>query len=252
VGEFATGVRNADVAWQAFDSHDYWSKNYHVLLPEDRQIIHWVSEFLADHFAWNPPAATAVDVGAGTNLYPALLMLPWTDHVMLIDYAESNTEWLRHHACRTSGHWEWAPFWAELAHLPGYGDVPDPRARLAARHEVRRNDVFGLPVAEWELGTMFFVADAITGDFDEFREAVRAFLACLKPSAPFVATFMAGSEGYRVGDLNLPAVHVTRDSVAALFRELPAVGVEIKETDETELRVRPGYHNMILATGIVA
>jgi hypothetical protein len=35
-----------------------------------------------------------VDVGAGTNLYPALLMLPWVRHMVLTEYAPTNIAWL--------------------------------------------------------------------------------------------------------------------------------------------------------------
>lgn len=42
-----------------------------------------------------PPAVrSAADVGAGTNFYPALLMLPQAEHITFTEYALANIGWL--------------------------------------------------------------------------------------------------------------------------------------------------------------
>src|ERR1700733_189420 len=73
----ANVLRNADAPWNMFSSHDYWRRNYSKLQAEDREIIRRVSHFFVSARAGRPRVQRAIDVGAGTNLYPALLMLPW-------------------------------------------------------------------------------------------------------------------------------------------------------------------------------
>ena len=173
-------IRNDEARWSDFDADEYYKINYHSVLPEDAEIIHCASKFLIE--ACGPPAAPrrAVDVGAGTNLYPSLLMIPWAEHIVLTEYAPDNIDWLRQNLAEAPGGWPWQPFWDLVADLPGYRAVDDPRRRLAAAHEIRRESIFELPERTWDLGSMFFVADGMTTDEAEFELAVRKFLAALR------------------------------------------------------------------------
>ena len=134
-----------------------------------------------------------MDVGAGTNLYPSLLMIPWAERIVLTEYAPDNIDWLRKNLADAPGEWPWQPFWDLVADLPGYRAVDDPRRRLAAVHEIRTLSIFDLPPRTWDLGSMFFVADGMTTDEEEFESAVRAFLDALLPGSPFLMAFMEGS-----------------------------------------------------------
>src|SRR5580692_8793719 len=68
---------NADAPWDVFSSDGYFRHNYQSLWDEDREIISRVGAFFASVFSDRCPVRRAIDVGSGTNLYPALLMLPW-------------------------------------------------------------------------------------------------------------------------------------------------------------------------------
>jgi hypothetical protein len=87
-------LRNADAPWNRFSSHDYWRRNYSKLQAEEREIIRRVSHFPGSALAGCPPVQRAIDVDAGTNLYPALLMLPWTERILPADFSKSNVSWL--------------------------------------------------------------------------------------------------------------------------------------------------------------
>src|SRR5580698_7446910 len=95
--DYDAPVRNADVPWNTFSSHDYWRRNYHELQAEDQEIIHRVSRFFVGALSGGPRVRQAIDVGSGTNLYPALLMLPWAEKISLTDFSASNVDWLRQH-----------------------------------------------------------------------------------------------------------------------------------------------------------
>jgi hypothetical protein len=249
---------NTDAPWNKFSSHDYWRLNYGNLHAEDREIIRRVSDFLICAFAERPPVERAIDVGAGTNLYPSLLMLPWTERILLADYSESNVSWLKDQLADDTDPWAWRPFWREMQEAKGYSYVDRPRVRLreACVSEpgyagIERLSVFDLPEQRWGLGTMFFVAESITRNPAEFRAAVEHFVGALKPDAPFAAAFMAGSAGYKVAGTVFPAVPITRDDVEQHLTELGVREPNV-ELLETGPGVRDGYTGMIVATGFAS
>ncbi len=245
-------VRNDAAAWSNFDAGEYWKKNYASVLPEDAEIIQCASKFLIEACGAPTRYKRAVDVGAGTNLYPGLLMLPWAETIVFTEYAFPNIDWLSENLADAPGEWHWQPFWDLLADLPGYRTVEHPRRRLAAVHEIQTVSIFGLPPRAWDLGSMFFVADGMTTDKAEFESAVRAFLNALLPGSPFLMAFMEGSSGYEVHGLRYPAVRVTPRSLDALLADLPVTGANVLRTDNSIQRLRLGYDAMLLVTGFVA
>ena len=244
-------IRNDAAAWSDFDADEYWKINYASVLPEDAEIIQCASKFLIEACGAGSGFKRAVDVGAGANLYPALLMLPWAEHIVFTEYASPNIRWLRENLADVPGEWRWQPFWNLLASLPCYRTVEQPRRRLAAVHEIRTISIFDLPPRTWDLGSMFFVADGMTTDEAEFESAVRSFLNALLPGAPFIMAFMEGSDGYDVRGVSFPAVRVTPTSLDALLASLPVTGTSVLRTDNSIRRVRLGYDAMLFVTGFV-
>jgi len=249
--------RNADARWNTFSSQDYLQRNYHELQAEDEEIIRRVSQFFTTAFTGRPGARRGIDVGSGPNLYPALLMLPWTEQILLTDFAVNNVHYLRAQLADYGAAWAWQPFWDVLREAERYNEIDNPRKHLqVACHDepgfagVERGSVFSLPEARWDLGTMFFVAESITEDRGEFHAALARFVGALKPGAPFATAFMAGSHGYLVADTKFPALPITPDDVRRDFTEL-GVGELSVEHLLTEHRVRDGYEAMIVATGVV-
>ena len=244
-------MRNNAAAWSDFDADEYWKINYASVLPEDAEIIQTASKFLIEACGVGPGFRRAVDVGAGANLYPSLLLLPWARHIVFTEYASPNIEWLVESLTDAPGEWRWQPFWDLVAGLPGYRAVEDPRRTLAAMHEIRTVSIFDLPARAWDLGSMFFVADGMTTDEAEFESAVCSFLRALMPGSPFIMAFMEGSSGYDVHGVRFPSVKVTPRSLDALLADLPVTGTSVLRTDNSVRRVRPGYDAMLLVTGFV-
>lgn len=249
-------VRNAEVSWADFSSDAYWYANYQQMQPVDQEIIDRVSLFFVEAFNRRPLASHAIDVGSGSNLYPALLMLPWTEHLLLSDFSENNVDWLRYHVLDDRAPWTWQPFWREIRQREGYNQISEPLKQLreACIDEpgiagIEQRSVFELPRGQWQLGTMFFVAESITEDPGEFRAAVGGFTGALAPGAPFAAAFMAGSEGYPVAGTPFPALQVSATDVTNCFTELGARDLTVELTKTPHL-VRDGYEGMIVATGI--
>jgi hypothetical protein len=99
---------------------------------------------------------------------------------------------------------------------------------------------------------MFFVADGMSDQVEEFEKGVRKFLGSLIPGSPFMMAFMEGSDGYDVSEVRFPAVNINRASLEELLASLPVNGAKILRTDNSLRRLRPGYDAMLLATGFVS
>jgi hypothetical protein len=192
--------QNGDVDWERFDPDAYSEINYRLMRNDDQSVIEIVGDFFSRHFRELPRmhSLRALDVGSAGNLYPALGMLPWSDTITLTDISAAGVGWLIRAAGAGAqaepGRWAWQPFWAEYARYLGYQQLIDPR-------DLRR-----LEPANWDLGTMFFVAESITSDVAEFAQAVGAFLHALVPGAPFAVALMDRSVGYVVAGQAFPAV----------------------------------------------
>jgi len=262
------GRHNKDVAWDEFAPEAYWKHNYRYLRADDTEIIHAVGEFFASHFQTHPwPVGRGIDVGSGSNLYPALAMLPWCREIHLTDHSPSNVAWLRKHAAdvadpsavgRPQQPWVWQPFWNEFRdRFKGYPTIADPRTALdqATRGHVHERSVFTLrPEDQFDVGTMFFVAESMTSFENEFDVATERFLRCLRPGSPFAAAFMDSSVGYVVADKSFPAVQeVTVDVVKdVLIKKLGADALVTKVQVPASDPLRDGYKGMIIAVGTTA
>jgi hypothetical protein len=242
-GRVLTGV-NANFPWNRFDSAAYLSHNYSTLRFDDRKIIESVSDYFAR--AGVGHTLQGLDVGSGTNLYPAFTMLPFCAELTLWEHSISNVEWLRREKIAYSPSWD--PFWNILAERQHYRDVHDPRRALAERTCVEQGSIFDLPKSSWDIGTMFFVAESLTTKHAEFELATRRFIEALRPDAPFAAAFMENSVGYDVGSIRFPAVAITVADVCSCLDGM-ASNLTVDRIGFGTDPVREGYSGMIFALG---
>jgi hypothetical protein len=235
---------NADVDWDAFDSVDYFEHNYGDLHREDAEIIGLVADFFqrAAPGRWR---TRAIDVGSGANLYPAMTMLPFTSEIVLYERAHPNRQWLSEQLRRPAP--SWTDFWQAVSgRRPEYCRIAQPLDVLSRTANVVKGDLFSLEPDQYDIGTMFFVAESITNRHDEFRRAIRLFVDALAPRAPFAMTFMRESSGYLVGGRAFPACSVNENDVRRCLDEVTQNG-EVHVVDSHDLR--EGYDGMIVAYG---
>ncbi|MFJ1731911.1 MULTISPECIES: SCO2525 family SAM-dependent methyltransferase [unclassified Streptomyces] len=242
---------NADVPWDAFDPDEYIKHNYLGIQAVDEEILSRVRDHFSDHFRGRAGRVhSGIDVGAGPNLYPALAMLPWCDRITLLERSESNLDYLRRQLQSYDAHWD--QFWEVLRKGEAYAELGDDYGKYLAEavRAPEPGSLFDLCGSDrrWDLGTMFFVAESITTDLDEFRRGVGCFMHVLNPGAPFAAAFMEHSEGYQVGSQEFPALDVDVAEVRTQLAEY-ADEVTIHRTANPQELVRDGYTGMILACG---
>jgi hypothetical protein len=248
----ARKLTNRQAPWDSFDSEAYLKHNYRSLRADDRQILAAVRDHFAAHFAGRSlPGGTlhGIDVGAGTNLYPALAMLPWCGSITLFERASGNVRWLRSAVEDYGANWD--EFWEVLRREPVYRTVLEPRTRLADAVDVVQGDLFtDLPERTADIGTMFFVAESLSAAYVEYRGAIDHFAAALRPGAPFALAFMEGSLGYEVGDFTFPACEIKRSDVLEGLQDYAADDLKVSHIDVPGSQpLRDGYTGMLLALG---
>lgn len=234
---------NADCSWDDFDPTSYVDHNYREMRDDDARILQQVRNYFAKVAGHS--SGHGIDVGSGPNLYPSLSMLPFCEEITLWEHGRSNVRWLRQELVSYAPTWD--SFWHLLCHREQYAQVEEPREALHKAARVWQGDVFRLGRKQWDIGTMFFVAESITARKNEFREAVGKFVHALKPGAPFAAAFMRNSLGYTVGSHRFPAVAVTETDVRECLNDL-GCRTEISLIPSVS-PLRDGYEGMILALG---
>lgn len=136
-----------------------------------------------------------------------------------------------------------------LTELPAYQGVADPRLRLAQAADVVQGDLFTeLPQRVADLGTMFFVAESLSTEAEEFVSAVDIFAKALRPGAPFAVALMENSEGYEVGELVFPAYKIVTNDVVDCLRGHAADDLRVTRIEDGP-KLRNGYTGMLLALG---
>ncbi|MEU0563234.1 SCO2525 family SAM-dependent methyltransferase [Dactylosporangium sp. NPDC006015] len=227
-------ARNGQADWRSFDAEEYRNQHYKFVRDDDRQIMGITRDFFARA---GVSGGRALDLGTGTNLYPALSMMPFSRSLTLREYSPANLAWLAEHQ-RAGLDRGWDAFWDVFLESPAYRRT-DPRAKFAAA-KIQPGSVFTLPRHRFDLGTMFFVACSISSDPAEFELAIQRFVGALRPDAPFVAAFMRRSSGYEVAGRRFPAVPVDESDVHGCLSPLT-----------TSLRVIPVESDMSHADGMI-
>lgn len=247
-------MRNAQAPWSGFDSRAYVNANYLELHDEDAEIISIMRDHFGDYFReHHQDPVVGIDIGAGANLYPALAMLPWCKEITLVERSSRNLGYLESQLESYDENWD--QFWVTLRENPEYRAYGgDPREKFREVVHVVPGDLLDFDlVAErgpWSVGTMFFVAESMTTEREEFDRGVATFMRALAPGAPFFAAFMEHSEGYRVGDEFFPACDVGESEV---YESLEPFAGKIDTLRLKRLKapgnLREGYSGMIVAYG---
>lgn len=238
---------DSNSAWDDFDSQLYFYHNYRLLRDDDRRIIEIIRDFFARLHL--PDNAHGIDIGTGPNLYPALTMLPFCEVITLTDYAAPNISWLEREILDYSPSWD--PFWTSLAKESLYRSISCPRKTLATTACIEKCSVFERPNLQYDIGTMFFVAESISSELPEFYAAMHGFIRSLHPGAPFAAAFMQNSLGWSVGPHKYPAVAITAKDVKSCLTAYTK-DLDIYRIDAATPPLRAGYDGMILVIGKVA
>ena len=191
---------NADVAWDGFDTRSYVADNYASLHEVDRRIITTLAPFYRSLPSGS--VRTALDVGTGPNLYPLMLAGAASRQIHVIEHSAANVEHLRA-VCAQGADPGWLPFWQLCRDL--LPELPADLAQVLSRVRVSQGSAFALPARRYDLASMFFVAESVTGERDEFELLTQRFVRAAVPGGRLVAAFMAGMPQYELAGEVLPS-----------------------------------------------
>lgn len=208
-------LHNSDVSWDGFDTEGYLADNYATLHDFDRSIICALSPYYRSLAGGS--VARSLDVGTGPNLYPLMLAAAASRQLESLDHSAANVAHLRSVVERGAApHWQ--PFWRLCRELdPG---LPEDLDEVLHGVQVRQGSAFELEPGAYDLVSMFFVAESVTGDRDEFAQLCAGFAAAAAPGGHLVAAFMAGMPSYHLGGRLWPSVPVGEDDVVEVLGPL--------------------------------
>lgn len=240
---------NAAYDWGKFDSEAYFQHYYGEPHPDDDLVIEHAVAALKEALP-EGPVLDIVDVGTGPNLIPFFSALPRARSLTAWEYAPSNVAWLQREISTDTMRPQWQHFWAAARRAYGAGwTLPDnPMAALRAKVKVQQGSVFDLPKARWDAATMFFCAESITAQHDEFEAACKAFAECVKPGGALAAAFLVRSGGYEVAGHKFPVLHLSAATIHDVFAR-HASDVRAEHIGIVEREIRSGYSGFVFLTG---
>ncbi len=239
-----TSTKNAAYEWSCFDPEVYFQRNYSHPHPSDLEII----EHLGRFYASCPDNCDVIDIGTGPNLYPLLAALPKAKSITAWEYGKANVDWLTRELNKKRMRPCWYTFLRILRTQHAMYRNMRAVSALQSKVKIRQSSIFDLPEKSWDVATMFFCAESITKDEDEFHEGLMKFRAALKANGRFFAAFMERSTGYEVDGMEFPAISLTRKSLKIsldkFFSEFEVAHVGLHGK-----RLRKGYSGMLVAWG---
>jgi hypothetical protein len=247
-------LENKDADWNAFDPEGYFQHYYGEPHPDDDALTYLAARALRS-LACPSRSLDIVDVGTGPSLIPLLAALPVATRPTAWEYSKPNLEWLTAELTGPSLRPQWLHFWQQVkaAHShDGAHASPilphDPLPPLVQRTRLLRGSIFDLPHHTFDAATMFFCAESITANTDEFQTAVSAFTETVRPGGLIAAAFLAGSSGYEVSGRRYPAVAIDAEDIAACL--VPRVeALEFTPIGLASSEIRSGYCGAIFVTG---
>jgi hypothetical protein len=196
--------------WDQFNPRIYIKENYAQIHEEDLLIIQHLARFCLSL----PKISHALEIGVGPNLYPVMAKLPFIDSLECVDFSSANVDYLAGQLVKPSDNWD--QFLQLFKSInPKYNlNLADT---LKEKVTVRLGSIYDLEKAQFGLGSMFFCAESITDNYDEFTRACNRFIESVKTGGYLMASFMENSVSYKVGDTKFPAYPVDTAVITKIF-----------------------------------
>jgi hypothetical protein len=233
--------RNADVDWNAWPVSTYLNENYRTLHVSDDAVL---AHHSALYRSIAPGSlARAVEVGAGPNLYPLLLLSGLARRIDAVDQSASGLAYLQRQLDAGPDP-SWEPFWRRCRELNPA--LPADIAAALARVRVLRGDLRDLVGGGYDLASMHFVAESATEDPAEFQQFCAAFTGAVRPGGLLIAAFMENMARYELGDgSSWPGTPVDMAAVTEVFEPLTC-DLHVSRIDQDPGLPAYGYTGMVL------
>ena len=206
--------------WDEFDSRAYIARLYtRTILPEDTEIMRFIVGEIRELGIDAGQLRRAADVGAGPNLYPALLLSPYVADdglVDLIDMSANNVAYLEAQLSDTQ--LEASTIWSKFeAYQQALGhDASLKKIRRVA--VTQQGSIFDLPVGIYDAVLSFFALESVADLEQNYRAALESLMSSLKPGGLFITAHVVGCKGYLAGPGRLyPTVNLSYEQITASY-----------------------------------
>jgi hypothetical protein len=237
-------LRNDDVDWDRWPVADYLDEVYREVYPSDAAII----EHHSAYFRRLPTdsLARSVELGAGPNLYPLMLLAAASRRIDALEYSAANVDYLRGQLANGPDE-SWQAFYERCR--KANPDLPGTLVEALRRVTVVPGNALTVPPGSYDLASMHFVAESVTEDRAEFATFCQRFIESVRPGGHLVAAFMEGQATYRIKNgPQWPGHEVDADIVRAVFAPSTVdLVVERIEGEQTVLDI--GSSGMVVLTG---
>lgn len=230
-----------DADWDTFDSEAYFQHNYSSLRAHNARYIEMLCEATQ---SWTPESRRVLDIGTGSNLFPAISLLPFARSIECSDRSASNRAWLESEfrgdgsrwlayfdLCRSNLRTEVAPFlsWS----------------RLVAIVNVVERDIDCLQVdLRFDVVSAFFVLESSTDSLEVVAMRMERLAQAVADGGDVFVGLMLGSIGYSVGGVPYPAVGIEPDGIRDSAEAAGLGIVSLQVLDRGVDAVRTGYTGM--------
>lgn len=241
---------NSDYPWAKFDAESYFQHYYGDPHADDDRVTHCAAQAIKG-MPRSGNELDMIDIGTGPNLIPFLCASPRARSLTAWEFSASNIAWLETELKRDALRPQWQHFWdvSRSAYGPDWQLPDNPMAGLQAKSRVTRGSIFELPRAQWDVASMFFCAESITGQLDEFEAAISAFAKCVKPGGTLAAAFLVQSDGYEVGGRRFPALRLSAGHIEAVLARY-ADNVNSERIGIGGEEIRSGYSGCAFVTAL--
>ncbi|KAJ8136123.1 hypothetical protein OY671_010664, partial [Metschnikowia pulcherrima] len=164
-----------------------------------------------------PPGSlrSSSDIGTGPNVYPLMSVAAASRRLEASETSASNVAYLRR-TCREGADPCWTPFWQLCRQLDPAS--PADLDGVSRGSTIHHGDASRVPSGQHDRVSMFFVAESVTGDRDEFEQRSRRFAAAAAPGGHSVAAYMAGMPQYESGGEISPSFPLDRHTSETVMR----------------------------------
>ena len=252
--EFITN-RNRFASFDNFNAYEYAARHYsgEKAVSEDQDICRYVGFALS---TLDMRVRRAADIGCGPNPYPGMLLLPFADTIDLLEYSQSNRDYMQAFFSGTLPHnhmemWRKFPTYMTEGGGDKYVNTFDDIRRAAdqRRVSIQQGDIFDLQADTWDLMSAYFVVDSISVYREDQHDAIASMAKALTEDGLLITANMLNNKdhiGYPAGDgQEYPNISQTVEEMREPYidNDMFAIAVKVKHGKRAG---RDGYDGMAI------
>lgn len=198
--------------WEKFNPLVYIQNNYSYIHDEDKEII----KILVEFYNSLPYLKKSVEIGCGPNIYPLMLALSKINSIEIVEYSARNINYLQNQIKNLDKNW--FLFWDFITSLDSKRENINLVDSLRNKVKIEQSSIYNLSKNKFDLASMFFCAESITDDKNEFISVCRKFVDCVKTNGYLVAAFMENSKGYSISGIKFPSISISQKDLKQVFK----------------------------------